>query len=52
MTKYLTILNMAREISKQQALEIASKYGLEQEIKKEMEDGASPEEALREYDLL
>ena len=39
-------------MSREFALSLAYKYNLENEVNEEMENGASPWEALREWDLL
>lgn len=35
-----------------EALATATLYGLEEEVRREIENGASPEEALSEWDIL
>lgn len=35
-----------------EALATAALYGLEEEVRREIENGASPEEALAEWDIL
>ena len=39
-------------MSTEQALCVAQKYGLEDEVRREIENGYSPEEALAEWDIL
>ena len=39
-------------MSKEFALSLAAKYNLEHEVNRELENGASPAEALMEWDLL
>ena len=39
-------------LTKKEAIFIARKYGLEEEIRQELTSGASPEEALEEWDII
>jgi hypothetical protein len=39
-------------LSKKEAIFIARKYGLEKEIRQELESGLTPEQALEEWDIL
>lgn len=38
-------------MTKEQALNIASRFGLEAEVANEINSGLTPEQALREWDL-
>lgn len=39
-------------ITPKEAIQIARKYNLEAEIRQELASGLSPEEALREWDII
>lgn len=38
-------------MTNEQAIELAKEFGLEEEVKNELANGAMPEEALREWDI-
>lgn len=38
-------------MTNEQAIELAKEFGLEEEVKAELANGATPEEALREWDI-
>ena len=38
-------------MTNEQAIELAKEFGLEEEVKNELANGATPEEALREWDI-
>lgn len=39
-------------MTEEKAIEIAKKFGLEEEVKTELANGATPEEALAEWDII
>ena len=39
-------------MTKEQALKVAACYGLKAEVQKELDNGATPLEALKEWDIL
>lgn len=39
------------EITEEEALRVANKYGLYNEIKELLDEGMTPEEALKEWDI-
>ena len=40
------------KLTKKEAIFLARKYGLEKEIRQELESGLTPEEALEEWDMI
>lgn len=38
-------------MTNEQAIELAKEFGFEEEVKTELANGATPEEALREWDI-
>lgn len=38
-------------MTEEKAIELAKRFGLEEEVKNELANGATPEEALREWDI-
>lgn len=39
-------------MTNEQAIKLAKKFGLEEEVKNELANGATPEEALAEWDII
>lgn len=39
-------------MTKEKAIELAKEFGLEEEVKNELANGATPEEALAEWDII
>lgn len=43
---------MNGELTVEEVISIATEHGLEKEVQRELDNGATPWQALREYDLL
>ena len=48
----LTNFNKSESMTAKEAIFLARKYNLEKEIRQELDSGLTPEQALREWDIL